>query len=113
MVAFSDTPIGLLMMLPNEEVERVSLRAPSDASARRSLLLRRRLRKMRAMKAQAATSRTAPTAAPAMTAVGVPELALGCAVSVDVVSAPELAPLLSPGVEVVVGEGVGTTWVVL
>lgn len=65
--------MGLEMMLPKEEVERVSLRASRSSSSSPACFLERlRLRKTQAMKATAAVTRTAPTAAPAITAVGVP-----------------------------------------
>lgn len=64
--------MGLEMMLPKEEVERVSLRASRSSSSPACFLERLRLRKTQAMKATAMVTRTAPTAAPAITAVGVP-----------------------------------------
>ena len=110
--------MGLLMMLPNDEVERPSLRAsspapsgPPPAPALR-WAARRRLRRMKVMKAAARTSRAAPMDAPAMTAVGVPAGA-GAADWVGEVSAPELAPLFWPGVVVAVGEEVGMIWMLL
>jgi hypothetical protein len=99
-VVFAAT-IGLLMMLPKDEVERGwSLRACSASSA---CFRWRRLKKTKAMKATAATSRTAPTLAPAMTDVGGPP-GPASGVKVGFVSAPELAPLFCPGVDVLVGE---------
>jgi hypothetical protein len=113
--------IGLEMMLPNEEVDRVNLSASLSSSSPACLLERLRLRKTQAMKVMAAVTRTAPTAAPAITAVGVPPppgLVAGLedgVVSGLVVGTGAVFPgkSLLDEEEDVAGDDVGITWMPL